>query len=178
MRCKHFGVCGGCTLPGVPYAEQLAKKRKDLSRLLALDVPALVPSPSESGFRSKVAFVFGNNTMGHYALGSQRIVPIEECPVHHERGNRIAFALRDRLNRARTAPGILRHIVIRTTADGREASAMLVVTRNDKSLRTPVKNLLSSAERPDGFFVNIHTKPGPFMVGDETIKIDGRSHVK
>ena len=55
---------------------------------------------------------------------------------------------------------------------------MLVVTRNDKSLRAPVKGLLASPERPDGFFVNIHAKPGPYMVGDETIKIDGRSHVK
>ena len=147
-----------------------------------MDVPPVIPSPSESGFRSKVAFVFGASretlVMGHYAAGSQRIIPIEECPVHHERGNRIAFALRDRLARARIAHGILRHIVIRTTADGREASAMLVVTRNDKSLRKPVKGLLSSLERPDGFFVNIHTKPGPYMVGDETIKIDGRSHVK
>lgn len=182
MVCKHFGSCGGCTLPGVPYAEQLAKKRETLSHLLGIEVPPLIPSPSESGFRSKVAFVFGASrdalVMGHYAAGSQRIVPIEECPVHHERGNRIAFALRDRLARARIAPGILRHIVIRTTADGREASAMLVVTRNDKSLRTPVKGLLASPERPDGFFVNIHTKPGPYMVGDETIKIEGRSHVK
>jgi 23S rRNA (uracil1939-C5)-methyltransferase len=182
VNCKHFGTCGGCTLPGVPYAEQLAKKRRDLSRLLGIDVPPFIPSPLESGFRSKVAFVFGASreamVMGHYAAGSQRIIPIEECPVHHERGNRIAFALRDRLARARIAPGILRHIVIRTTADGREASAMLVVTRNDKSLRQPVKGLLSSPERPDGFFVNIHTKPGPYLVGDETIKIEGRSHVK
>ena len=100
--------------------------------------------------------------------------------MHHERGNRIAFALRDRLRRApRTrCPGILRHIVIRTTADGREASAMLVVTRNDKSLRAPVRGFLASPERPDGFFLNIHDKPGPYMVGDETIKIEGRSHVK
>jgi 23S rRNA (uracil1939-C5)-methyltransferase len=189
VQCKHFGVCGGCTLPGVPYAEQLDKKRRDLSRQLGIDVPPFIPSPLESGFRTKVAFVFGASRetliMGHYALpdrsrgaGSQRIVPIKECPVHHERGNRIAFALRDRLARARIAPGILRHIVIRTTADGREASAMLVVTRNDKSLRTPVRGLLSSPERPDGFFVNIHPKPGPYMVGDETIKIEGRSHVK
>jgi 23S rRNA (uracil1939-C5)-methyltransferase len=143
-----------------------------------MDVPPMIPSPKESGFRSKVAFVFGPGSMGHYAAGSQRIVPIEECPVHNERGNRIAFALRDRLRRARIAPGILRHIIVRTTDDGREASAMLVVTRNDKSLRTPVRGLLASAEKPDGLFVNIHTKPGPFMIGDETIKIDGRSHVK
>ena len=178
MKCKHFGVCGGCSLPGVAYADQLARKRKDLSRLLGIDVPPVIPSPLESGFRNKVAFVFGNGVMGHYALASQRIIPIDECPVHHERGNRIAFALHDRLRRARIEPGILRHIVIRTTADGREASAMLVVSRNDKSLRTPVRGLLASPERPEGFFVNIHTKPGPFMVGEDTIKIDGRSHVK
>ncbi len=202
MQCKHFGVCGGCTLPGVPYAEQLAKKRQDLSRLLRLDVPPLIPSPSESGFRCKVAFVFGSGpggnpstriagagtpapslragglVMGHYALESQRIVPIAECPVHHERGNRIAFALRDHLSRVTAITPLLRHVVIRATADGREASAMLVVRRNDKALRAPIRKFLASSEKPDGFFINIHDRPGPFMVGDETIKIEGRSHVK
>ncbi len=184
MHCKHFGVCGGCTLPGVPYDEQLAKKRKDLSRLLRMDVPPLVPSPSESGFRSKVSFVFANAVMGHYALKSQRVIPIEECPVHHERGNRIAFALESVFARfARSGgPGsiraLLRHVIIRTTQDGREATAMLVVARNDKALRAPVRKFLASAERPDGFFLNIHDRAGPYMVGDETIKIEGRSHVK
>lgn len=183
MRCRHFGVCGGCTLPGVPYHEQLEKKRQDLARLLRLDVPPLVPSSSEAGFRCKVAFVFGapragELMMGHYALESQRVVPIEECPVHHERGNRIAFALRDCLSRVAAAGPLLRHVIIRTTADGREASAMLVVRRNDKVLRAPVRKFLASPEKPDGFFINIHDKPGPFMVGDETIKIEGRSHVK
>ena len=184
MRCKHFGVCGGCTLPGVPYDEQLAKKRKDLSRLLRMDVPPLVPSPSESGFRSKVSFVFANAVMGHYALKSQRVIPIDECPVHHERGNRIAFALESVFARFAHSGGpgsiraLLRHVIVRTTQDGREATAMLVVARNDKALRAPVKKFLASAERPDGFFVNIHDKPGPYMVGEETIKIEGRSHVK
>ena len=190
MECRHFGVCGGCTLPGVPYAEQLAKKQQQLSRLLGIDVLPLIPSPAESGFRSKVAFVFGPGprgrglVMGHYALGSQRIIPIEECPVHHERGNRIAFALASALARFAShggtgfPTGILRHIIVRTTADGGEAVAMLVVRRNDKALRAPVKAFLASPEKPDGFFVNIHDKPGPFMVGPETIKIEGRSHVK
>ena len=177
MHCKHFGVCGGCTLPGVPYTEQLAKKRKDLSRLLGMDVPPLIPSPSESGFRSKVSFVFANAVMGHYALNSQRVIPIDECPVHHDRGNRIAFGIESVFGRfARSGgPGsiraLLRHIIIRTTQDGREATAMLVVARNDKALRAPVRKFLASKEKPDGFFVNIHPNPGPYMVGDETIKI-------
>ena len=182
MHCKHFGVCGGCTLPGVPYAEQLEQKRSDLTRLLRHDVPPLIPSSSDAGFRSKVAFVFGAGgrhlVMGHYAAGSQKIIPIDECPVHHARGNRVAFAVRDHLARVTSIGPLLRHVIIRVTADGREAAAMLVVHRNDKALRAPVKKFLASAEKPDGFFVNIHDKPGPFMVGEETLKIEGRSHVK
>jgi 23S rRNA (uracil1939-C5)-methyltransferase len=175
-------VCGGCTLPGVPYGEQLAKKRRELSRLLGFEVPPLIASPGESGFRCKAAFVFAPRArdfmMGHFALGSKHVIPIEECPVHQDRGNRIAFALRDHLLRGRVNPNLLRHVIVRTTQDAREATAMLVVHRNDKSLRAPVKKFLASPEKPDGFFVNIHDKPGPFMVGDETIKIEGRSHVK
>ena len=165
-------------MPSIPYPKQLTKKREDLSHLLQIAVPPPIPSPQESGFRSKVAFVFGNGVMGHYALKSQRIIPIDECPVHHERGNRIAFALRDRLARVSSISSLLRHIIVRTTADGREASAMLVVRANDKALRAPVRKFLASDEKPDGFFVNIHAKPGPYMVGEETIKIEGRSHVK
>jgi 23S rRNA (uracil1939-C5)-methyltransferase len=122
--------------------------------------------------------------MGHYERGSHRIIPVEECPVHSARGNRIAFALRDRLARAGISAagpsqsGLLRHLIIRTTEDDREAVAMLVVTRNDKSLRRPVRALLDSDERPDGFFINIHDTPGPFMIGPETIRIEGPSHVR
>ncbi len=183
MNCKHFGVCGGCTLPGVPYPEQLAKKRKELSRLLGMNVPPVLPSPKESNFRNKVAFVFGavgrdRWVMGHFERGSQRVIPIDECPVHHERGNRIAFALRDHLRKVRIFSDVLRHVIIRTTDDGREASATLVVRTNDKVLRGPVRKFLASPEKPEGFFVNINTRPGPYMVGDETLKIEGRSHVK
>ena len=55
---------------------------------------------------------------------------------------------------------------------------MLVVTENHKSLRTPVRKFLDSRERPTGFFVNVHDRPGPYMIGRETLRIEGRSHVR
>lgn len=190
MHCRHFGDCGGCSWPGVPYSEQLARKRRRLGELVGEPVPPLVPSPRETGFRTKVAFVFGTAArgrglvMGHYARGSQRVVPVDECPVHAARGNRMAFALRDRLARAGVSAagpsltGVLRHLIVRTSWDEREAVALLVVTRNDRALRSPVKGLLASTDRPEGFFLNVHDRPGPFMVGRETIRIAGRSHVR
>jgi 23S rRNA (uracil1939-C5)-methyltransferase len=189
MNCKHFGACGGCSLPAVPYADQLARKQARLADLFKTDVPPLIPSARESAFRQKAAFVFGSAPhgrrllMGHYAAETKHIVPVDECPVHSARANRIAFALRDRLARAGVAAadapgGVLRHLIVRTTEDDSEAVAMLVVTRNDRSLRAPVRDLLASADAPDGFFININNRPGPYMVGDQTIKIAGRSQVR
>jgi 23S rRNA (uracil1939-C5)-methyltransferase len=55
---------------------------------------------------------------------------------------------------------------------------MLVVTRNDKALRTPLRALMDSADRPDGLFLNLNDDPGPFMVGPNSIRIAGNRHVR
>ncbi len=201
MICPHAGVCGGCSLLHLSYPDQLARKADALRQLLALDaatgrpdtlfLPLGGPEPPLA-FRQKVAFSFARAgssprdgfVMGHYERGGQRVVPIDTCPVHSSRGNRIAFALRDHLAAARVSAagadltGVLRHLIVRTTGDDRQAVAMLVVTRNDRSLRRPVQAFLLSPDAPDGFFINVHDRPGPFMVGDETIKIAGHAHVR
>ena len=201
-RCQHFGRCGGCQLQHVPYGEQLAHKRDHLSALLrdtlgvrAPAVRPLIGSPVSAdgmpwAFRHKAAFVFGPGiagepfVMGHFAEGTQQVVPVVECPVHASRANRIAFALRDALARARVPAagprldGILRHVLVRTTHDERQAVAMLVVTRNDRRLRAPIRSVLDGPDAPTGFLVNVHDRPGPYMVGRETLKIDGRPQVR
>lgn len=201
--CAHADVCGGCSQLHLQYSDQLGLKARALLDQLGPGLQGLtVPGPSRlylrvSGlqdpprhFRQKVSFVFGTDhrhrrlVMGHYRRGSKHIVPVDECPVHNDRGNRIAFALRDHLRRSGipaatdAAHGLLRHLLVRTTSDGSEAVAMLVVTRNDRSLRGPVRALLDSPDRPDGFFVNINADPGPFMIGPETIRIDGERHIR
>ena len=199
MHCRHAGVCGGCSLLDQPYAEQLAAKEASLSRLLGSSLtkpgqPLFLPvdgqESSPEHFRHKVAFVFAPGpggrglVMGHYQRGSRRVVAIDDCPAHSARGNRIAFALRDHLPRAGISAagpsldGILRHVIVRTTSDEHQAVAMLVVTRNDKALRAPIRAFLDSPERPEGFFVNIHDEDSPYMVGDRTLKIDGAAHVR
>jgi 23S rRNA (uracil1939-C5)-methyltransferase len=201
--CPHFGACGGCVSQDVPYPLQLERKRLELDGLLratlagrAPDVRPLVGMPVTNDgmpwrFRHKAAFVFGHEpgrprtlVMGHYAAGSQRIIPVETCPVHSDRANALAFALRDQLVRARISAagpeleGILRHVVVRTTQDESEAVVMLVVTRNDKSLRRPLRTFLAGAEPPTGLLVNVHYRPGSYMVGDETIRIAGQAAIR
>jgi 23S rRNA (uracil1939-C5)-methyltransferase len=200
--CRHFGPCGGCDWQDLLYSEQLTRKRERLQELLdgtvGADAPTVLPvigmRVDETGwpwrFRHKASFVFGESpdgrtaTIGHFAARSNDVVPIVECPVHAERANQLAFALHDHLLRARVPAagtqlrGVLRHLIVRTTRDGREVGAMLVVTRNDKALRKPIKAFLNTEDAPDGFYLNINDRSGPFMIGRETIRLSGRSHVK
>lgn len=200
--CRHFPECGGCQTQHLPYAEQLRAKRASvellLARALSLRPPVepvfampAGPDGMPRHFRHKAAFVFApadrsgrGLVMGHYAAGSRRVVAIEECPVQSERANRLAFALRERLGRAgiRAAgprlDGVVRYLVVRTTHDDREAMAMLVVTRNDKSLRAPLRAWLASGERPDALFVTEHDRDDPFMIGTSVLRIDGPTHIR
>ena len=201
-KCQHFGVCGGCDWQNLAYQDQLARKHARLVELLASALGHRAPAVDAVigmrvdvagapwAFRHKAAFVFGEATgqrgatIGHFAAHSRRVVPIVECPVHADRANRLAFALHEHLVRAHVPPagarlrGVLRHLIVRTTRDEREAVAMLVVTRNDKSLRTPIRAFLATEDAPDGFYLNIHDRPGPYMVGPETVRLGGRSHVR
>jgi 23S rRNA (uracil1939-C5)-methyltransferase len=200
--CRHFGPCGGCDWQDLSYPAQLERKERRLTHLLrsALGRRAPYVEPSigmrvdDTGwpwqFRHKASFVFGDVpgasglAIGHYMAQSRTVVPIVECPVHASRANALAFALHGHLARARVTAagpalhGVLRHLIVRTTRDGREVVAMLVVTRNDKSLRPPIRAFLATEHAPDGLYLNIHDRPGPYMVGRETMRLTGRSHVR
>src|SRR6185295_13144386 len=105
------------------------------------------------GYRHKAHFVFGNMAgtgrrrgaliMGHYARGSRRLVPVDECPVHDDRGNRAAFGFFDGFARAGIAAattgsrgsgqpsGVLRSVAVRVASNSPEVMATLVAT-NDR----------------------------------------------
>ena len=150
----------------VPYPVQLERKRLELARLLRAALGGRAPRAAghrhAGGRRRHAVAVQAQGGVrlrlrslepAHARHGSlrgrlHRIVPVDTCPVHSDRANRLAFMLRDRLLEARIPPagpdleGILRHVVIRTTRDEREAVVMLVVTRNDKALRRPLRAFL------------------------------------
>ena len=199
-RCRHAAACGGCAWQHVAYPEQLRRKAAALGSLLRRamgeDAPRVLPTigmPVGSDgmpwhFRQKAAFVFdrgpGGLAMGHFARGTNEVVAVSECPVHSERANRIALALRDAL-RAASVPasgprttGLARHVVVRTTKDDSEAVAMLVAARDDAALRAPLEALASGPEKPDGLVLNLHDRPGPYLVGRESKRVAGTGHVK
>ena len=202
-RCRHASICGGCTWQHVAYEEQLRLKAHGLESILARamgdgapTVRPMIGTPAGDdgmpwGYRQKSSFVFAPGpggrglAMGHYARGTHDVVPVVECPVHPDRANRIAFALRDALAAARVdgasddlRRGLARHVVLRTTRDQRESVAMLVVGRDHPSIERPLRALLSGRNAPDGLAVNLNDRPGPYLVGRETRRVHGHGHVR
>ena len=163
-------------------------------------VSPTVPSPASPagstpwGYRNKVSFTFGPGdrreplVMGHYRRGSRRVLPVVECPVHADAGNRIAFALGEALRRghipgatADAAAGIARHVVVRSAESTGEWLATLVVTENVKELRRVTARFLATVTGegpPGGFHLNVHDRDDPFLFGRETRRLHGRPEIR
>ena len=120
-RCKHFGVCGGCTWQNMAYDDQLFYKQKqvtdNLSRIGKFVIPDVLPIlPSENiyYYRNKLEFSFSNkkwlteyskdldfndldmNALGFFMPGMfDRVLDIEECYLQQEPSNRIRLAVRE-----------------------------------------------------------------------------------
>jgi 23S rRNA (uracil1939-C5)-methyltransferase len=88
--CPYYDECGGCALQHVSYEQQLHWKgetvREALKRISHVDVSlsAVVPSPLESGYRSRLSFTLmrlpgGRVVAGfHHLAAPGRIVDIDE----------------------------------------------------------------------------------------------------
>lgn len=202
--------CGGCSWQHIAYPEQLRLKAALVDRLLreaGSDAPRARPTiagidPADPwGYRRKVHFVFANDAgararaagahrrthlvMGHYARGSRDVIPVRECPVHDERGNRIAFDFYDAFHRAGVQAaggdgnGVLRSIGIRAAAHSPELAATLVVADDgDKRLRTATRATRWTQGAPSSLHLNVHPRDDGFIFGRETRTLSGPARLR
>ncbi|MGE3400989.1 MAG: 23S rRNA (uracil(1939)-C(5))-methyltransferase RlmD [Vicinamibacterales bacterium] len=205
-KCRHFGPaavpgvgpCGGCAWQHIAYAEQLRLKTGIVDRLVREAVrgapaarPTLPATPIDDpwGYRQKVHFVFGTGgdgalVMGHYVRGSRRIVPVDECPVHDERGNALAFQLQAALERRRVAAadnrrgGTLRAVAVRVALRSDEMLATIVAAHTgDARLRAATRATM--ADRQDvAFHLNVQPTASPYIFGRDTRRLQGTERLR
>ena len=64
--CSHYALCGGCTYQTMRHEEELRLKERQVKRLLenagicVQSWEGIVPAPSETGYRNKCEFSFGD----------------------------------------------------------------------------------------------------------------------
>lgn len=92
--CALFGRCGGCQYQNLDYAEQLSWKRQQVAELLRrmakveFPVEPVVPSPQQTGYRSKITPHFhrprdgGIGAIGFLRAGTRSsIVDVPRCEI-------------------------------------------------------------------------------------------------
>lgn len=105
-RCAVFGVCGGCQLQHLQYAEQLVWKREVVRELLhevgQFEQPPLldtVPCDDPWHYRNQMRFsVNREGQPGLTARGTHRVLPLAHCPIAHEAINTALHMLNQQVN--------------------------------------------------------------------------------
>ena len=92
--CSHYALCGGCTYQTMRQEEELRLKERQVKRLLenagicVQSWEGIVPAPSETGYRNKCEFSFGDEEKdGDLALGMRKrmsyyeVVTLKDCNI-------------------------------------------------------------------------------------------------
>ena len=92
--CSHYALCGGCTYQTMRHEEEFRLKERQVKRLLenagicVQSWEGIVPAPSETGYRNKCEFSFGDEEKdGDLALGMRKrmsyyeVVTLKDCNI-------------------------------------------------------------------------------------------------
>ncbi len=170
--CPHFGECGGCSHQNIAYPMQLKFKHELLREIFRkfitpqLKVEEVTPSPLEFGYRNKLqmqcaAGKNGKVVAGFYKVRSHDVVPIESCPLHSDKINKMVDSVVSLLNQFKIPPyseklkkGMVRHIVIRESHTSNEMILTIVSNYPTLFQQNKISKILFSQNKNlKGFFV-------------------------
>jgi 23S rRNA (uracil1939-C5)-methyltransferase len=191
-------ACGGCGWQQIDYAAQLVQKRGIVVDCLKrigkfADAEALTgptkPAPKPWGYRNKVQIPFGAGpngpVMGFFSAGSRTIVDLRECPIQPDLSVRIALTVK-KMALARgwsfyddkTGRGWLRHLYLRTNAEG-QAIVALVVTRSEFPDReTFAAELHANHPEVIGLHLNVQPERTSVVLGPEWRRLWGAREIE
>lgn len=191
--CPHFPACYGCPFAKFPYLQQLEKKHalvttalSSYPTLASLQVPPLVPSPRQFGYRTRVKLVVrrvGNKpVIGLYIPETHKVTNASACAVHPRQVNSVVQALLEAIEELNIPPydeekdtGLLRYLDLRYSLWSHQV-LLTLVTRN---MHFPqARDLIRELERRfpflSGIVQNIHDKPGNVIWGERFYPLFGR----
>ncbi len=148
--CPVFGRCGGCQIMHLEYEEQLVWKRNRIVQAMRRigkvedpEVAATIASPKSLHYRNKMQLPVKDGEIGLYEHGSHNIVPIEECFIQDEKGDRVFQEIKKMIKKEKPN---LRHIVIRTASRGEDVLVMLItpekITLQMKKIASEIKGAI------------------------------------
>ena len=164
--CSHYALCGGCTYQTMRHEEELRLKERQVKRLLenagicVQSWEGIVPAPSETGYRNKCEFSFGDEEKdGDLALGMRKrmsyyeVVTLKDCNIVDADYLRIIEGTLQFFQERRVPfyhkarhDGSLRHLVVRKGAATGEILINLVTSSEVPFSMEEFKDMLLELE--------------------------------
>jgi 23S rRNA (uracil1939-C5)-methyltransferase len=210
--CSYFGVCGGCKWQHVAYGAQLDAKRQSVEEALGhhgglsdFSVEPTLPAEPIYRYRNKMEFSFsaerwlttqeiesGESFDTSFALGLHvpgnfsKVLDLDECHLHSERGVRLVNAVRDFVREQGWNPwhvrhhqGYLRHLVLREAAKTDDFMVNIVTSGFVESRMEALSEFIRSRFPFVSTLVNtINSGVGQTAFGEETRIIYGPGVVR
>lgn len=93
VKCKYYGLCGGCQISHIMHDSQLNfkinKVKNIFSKYLKIDIDPEIISVNSYNYRNKVIFHVNDNMLGFYEEGSNKLINIDECLLLDNRINEL-----------------------------------------------------------------------------------------
>lgn len=190
--CRKKG-CGGCPLLALPYPEQLAKKQKDVEKLLGKFGPVqpILGMEAPWHYRNKAVSTFcagpGRSLQsGIYAQGTHRVIPVEECLLHNPALDEAIAAVRTAAAACRYEPfnedrrtGLIRHVLVRHSRATGQVLVCLVTAQaalpGSKAFVTKLRQLCPSVST---VVQNINPRHSSAVLGSAEKLLYGKGYIE
>ncbi len=192
-KCPYFGKCGGCQLQHLTYKAQLKEKKNivmeafdryydgNVSKINFLDT---IGMEEPWGYRNKSSLPTRHDgekvVVGMYAINSNKLVYINNCPIENEKINETRKMILEVLDKEKVDifnpkdhSGSLRYIVIRAFPNTDDVQVCFVLTKENKRLISVLKKLpVKSAN----YSINSDLK-SVNIFGDEVVNVNGEKMI-
>ena len=179
-ECPYAGKCGGCAYRHLTYPEELWAKRQRVQDALTriggaeVTVEEILGAEQPLHYRNKSIYPISPvGEVGFYRARSHEVVPAADCLLQAPQAGAVARAVEGYL-RAFSVPayderagrGLLRHIYVRTSREGR---ALVCLAVNGKELaheRELVERIRAACPDTVGVVLNVNTRQTNVILGD------------
>ncbi len=192
-KCPYFGKCGGCQLQHLSYNAQLEEKKNivmeafdryydgAVNKIKFLDT---IGMENPWGYRNKSSLPTRHNgekvVVGMYAINSNKLVYINDCPIENEKINETRNMVLDILNKEKidvfnpkNHEGVLRYLIIRAFPNTDDVQVSFVLTKENKKLINVLKKL---PVKSSNYSINSDLK-SVNIFGDEVINVSGEKMI-
>lgn len=193
--CPYYPSCGGCQIMHLDYRKQLLFKQRKVAHLLRkfakIDVPVeeTIGLDEPSRYRNKVQKPL-RNVRGHLCAGffrknSHDLVPVKDCLAESALSTRITATVLSLCEKfgyeaydedRRT--GSLRHLLIKTSTDQKQALVTLIVTDDRLPGRKDfAKALIAKVPEIRGVVFNVNPRKTNVILGPKDVPIYGATRI-